>query len=65
MSEESTKSVPHPDDLIVIGIYFAFQAKLNPDNDDPPPLYAPEIELHTADASLSRSQAWNIRPMGR
>jgi hypothetical protein len=44
MSEESTKSVPHPDDLIVIGIYFAFQAKLNPDIDDPTPLYAPEIE---------------------
>ena len=42
MSEKSTKSVPHPDDLIVIGIYFAFQAKLNPNNDDPPPLYAPE-----------------------
>jgi hypothetical protein len=44
MSEEPTKSVPHPDDLIVVGIYFAFQAKLNPNIDDPMPLYAPEIE---------------------
>jgi hypothetical protein len=44
MSEERTKSVPHPDDLIVVGIYFAFQAKLNPNIDDPMPLYAPEIE---------------------
>src|SRR5437763_15192526 len=44
MSEESTKPAPHPDDLIVVGIYFAFQAKLNPDIDDPAPLYAPEIE---------------------
>jgi hypothetical protein len=44
MSDELTKSAPHPDDLIVVGIYFAFQAKLNPDIDDPTPLYAPEIE---------------------
>ena len=44
MSEEQTKSVPHPDDLIVVGIYFAFQAKLNPNIEDPMPPYAPEIE---------------------
>jgi hypothetical protein len=44
MSEEPQKSAPHPDDLIVVGIYFAFQAKLNPKIDDPMPLYAPEIE---------------------
>jgi hypothetical protein len=44
MSEEPTNPVPHPDDLIVVGIYFAFQAKLNPDIDDPMPLYAPETE---------------------
>ena len=44
MSEESTKSLPHPDDLIVVGIYFAFQAKLNPNIADPTPLLAPELE---------------------
>ena len=38
------KSTPHPDDLILVGIYFAFQAKLNPDVVDPPPLLAPELE---------------------
>jgi hypothetical protein len=50
MSEEPTNPVPHPDDLIVVGIYFAFQAKLNPNIDDPMPLYAPEIE-QTFDAA--------------
>jgi len=44
MSEGQKKSVPHPDDLMAVGIYLAFQAKLNPNIDDPMPLYAPEIE---------------------
>ena len=44
MIEETKPSVPHPDDLIVVGVYFAFRAKLNPEIDDPMPLYAPEIE---------------------
>jgi hypothetical protein len=44
MSDDPLKSIPHPDDLIVVGIYFAFQAKLNPNIADPPPLLAPELE---------------------
>lgn len=44
MSDEPTNPIPHPDDLIVVGVYFTFQAKLNPDIDDPPPLLAPELE---------------------
>jgi hypothetical protein len=38
------KSSPHPDDLILVGIYFVFQANLNPDIADPTPLLAPELE---------------------
>lgn len=44
MSDDPMKSTPHPDDLILVGIYFAFQAKLNPDVVDPAPLLAPELE---------------------
>lgn len=44
MSDDPTKSAPHPDDFILVGIYFAFQAKLNPDIADPTPLLAPELE---------------------
>lgn len=44
MSDDMQKSIPHPDDLIVVGIYFAFQAKLNPDTVNAPPLLAPELE---------------------
>jgi hypothetical protein len=53
MSKEPTKSAPHPDDLILIGIYFSFQAKLNPNIEDPVPLYAPELEqtFEAADAA--------------
>jgi hypothetical protein len=53
MSEEPTNPVPHPDDLIVVGIYFAFQAKLNPNVDDPMPLYAPELEQTFAAAEAA------------
>ena len=44
MSDDPKKTTPHPDDLIVVGIYFAFQAKLNPDVADPLPLLATELE---------------------
>jgi hypothetical protein len=53
MSDDPAKSIPHPDDLILVGIYFAFQAKLNPKVADPPPLLAPELEqtFEAADAA--------------
>ena len=44
MSDDPLESIPHPDDLIVVGVYFAFQAKLNPNVVDPAPLLAPELE---------------------
>ena len=44
MNDDPVESIPHPDDFILVGIYFAFQAKLNPNADDPPPLLAPELE---------------------
>lgn len=44
MKEKPAKPVPHPDDFVTVTISLAFQAKLNPDTDDPPPLGAAEIE---------------------
>ena len=47
----------------MVGIYFAFQAKLNPNIDDPMPLYAPEIEqtfIELAKASKSLEDAARI-----
>jgi hypothetical protein len=38
------KTLPHPDDHMTVSITLAFQAKLNPDIDEPPPLFATEIE---------------------
>ena len=53
MSDDPNKSIPHPDDLIIVGIYFVFQGKLNPNVVDPPPLLAPELEqtFEAADAA--------------
>lgn len=44
MSDHPLESIPHPDDLILVGVYFVFQAKLNPSVANPPPLLAPELE---------------------
>ena len=43
----------HPDDMMAISVCLTFQAKLNPDDDDPPPIPAPEIEetFRAADAT--------------
>jgi hypothetical protein len=41
---KKTKQPAHPDDFMVVGISFAFQAKLNPEEDDPPPFDMIEIE---------------------
>jgi len=53
MKEKPAKPVPHPDDFVTVTISLAFQAKLNPDTDDPPPLDAIEIEetFRAADAT--------------
>jgi hypothetical protein len=38
------RPVPHPDDFMIIAVCLAFQAKLNPAVEDPPPFDATEIE---------------------
>jgi hypothetical protein len=44
MKKKAEQPVSHPDDLIVVGIRFSFQAKENPDGDDRLPLPAVDIE---------------------
>jgi hypothetical protein len=44
MAKKTEQPAPHPDDFMVVGISLAFQAKLNPEDDDPPPFDAIEIE---------------------
>ena len=44
MAKKTERPVPHPDDFMIVGISLAFQAKLNPEVDDPQPFDAPEIE---------------------
>ena len=53
MAKKTERPVPHPDDFMIVGISLAFQAKLNPEADDPPPFDATEIEetFRAADAA--------------
>ena len=53
MITKPKKPMPHPDDFMVVGISLTFQAKLNPEVDDPQPLDTTEIEetLAAADAA--------------
>jgi hypothetical protein len=53
MKEKLAKPVPHPDDFVTVTICLTFQAKLNPDDDDPPPFHMTEIEetFRAADAA--------------
>ena len=44
MAKKTKPPASHPDDLMVVSLCLAFQAKLNPDDDDPPPFDATEIE---------------------
>jgi hypothetical protein len=44
MAKKTKRPTSHPDDLMVVSVCLAFQAKLNPDDDDPPPFDATEIE---------------------
>ena len=53
MKENPAKPVPHPDDFVTVSICLTFQAKLNPDADDPPPFHTTAIEetFRAADAA--------------
>ena len=44
MTKKTERPVPHPDDLMAVSICLTFQAKLNPEDDDPPPLHTTAIE---------------------
>jgi hypothetical protein len=53
MAKKTERPTQHPDDLMAVSICLAFQAKLNPDDDGPPPLHGIAIEetFTTADAA--------------
>jgi len=53
MAKKTERPAPHPDDFMIVAVSLAFQAKLNPDVDDPPPFDATEIEetFRAADAA--------------
>ena len=44
MAKKTERPAPHPDDFMIVGVSLAFQAKLNPEADDPPPFDAIETE---------------------
>ena len=44
MAKKTERPAPHPDDFMIVAVSLAFQAKLNPEVDDPPPFDAVEIE---------------------
>jgi hypothetical protein len=47
------RPTPHPDDLMLVAVSLAFQAKVNPNVEDPPPFESAEIEqaFSAADAA--------------
>jgi hypothetical protein len=53
MAKKTERPAPHPDDFMIVAVSLAFQAKLNPEVDDPPPFDAIEIEetFKAADAA--------------
>ena len=53
MAKKLERPTLHPDDLMAVSICLTFQAKLNPDDDDPPPFHTTEIEetFSAADAA--------------
>jgi hypothetical protein len=44
MAKKTERPAPHPDDFMFVAVRLAFQAKVNPDVDEPPPFDATEIE---------------------
>jgi hypothetical protein len=53
MAKKTERPTLHTDDLMAVSICLTFQAKLNPDADDPPPFHTTEIEetFRAADAA--------------
>ena len=53
MAKKTERPALHPDDFMAVSICLTFQAKLNPDDDDPPPFHTTEIEetFRAADAA--------------
>jgi hypothetical protein len=53
MAKKTEQPVPHPDDFMVVGISLAFQAKPNPEVEDPQPFDLTELEetFRAADAA--------------
>ena len=53
MVKKTKPPEPHADDFMVVSVGLTFQAKLSPDDDDPPPLQtiASEETFATADAA--------------
>jgi hypothetical protein len=52
MAKKTERSAPHPDDFMIVAVTLVFQAKLNPEVDDPPSFDAIEMEqtFRAADA---------------
>jgi hypothetical protein len=44
MPKKTKPPMSHPDDLMVVSVCLSFQAKPNPDDDDPPSFDATELE---------------------
>jgi hypothetical protein len=44
MAKKTERPTQHPDDLMAVSLCLTFQAKRNPDDDDPPPLHTTAIE---------------------
>ena len=53
MAKKTERPAPHPDDFMIVALSLAFQAKLNPEVDDPPPFDAIEIEQTFAAADAA------------
>ena len=53
MAKKTERPAPHPDDFMIVAVSLGFQAKLNPDVEDPQPLDAIGIEetFSAADAA--------------
>src|SRR5438552_3420987 len=53
MAKKPERPTLHPDDFMVVSVCLAFQAKLSPLADDPPPFHTTEIEetFSAADAA--------------
>jgi hypothetical protein len=53
MAKKTERPALHPDDFMAVSICLTFQAKLNPDADDPPPFHMTAIEetFRAADAA--------------